>query len=90
MESSDNAATSSETDANANVAIKNVANIDCMFYCCNLEFIELSLFNFNNDIKIHGIFDFGPKLKQIKTNKITCDKILEVYPEYKNIIIINN
>lgn len=28
MESSDNAATSSETDANANVAIKNVANID--------------------------------------------------------------
>ena len=28
MESSDNAASSSETDANANVAIKNVANID--------------------------------------------------------------
>lgn len=32
MESSDNAATSSETDANANVAIKNVANIDGEVY----------------------------------------------------------
>ena len=32
MESSENAATSSETDANANVAIKNVANIDGEVY----------------------------------------------------------
>lgn len=32
MESSDNAATSSETDANANVSIKNVANIDGEVY----------------------------------------------------------
>ena len=70
---------------------KNVTDIECMFYCCdNLEFLDLSLFNFNNNIDNHLIFDFGPQLKQIKTNKITCDKILEAYPKYKNIIIINN
>ena len=62
-----------------------------MFYCCcNLEFLDLSLFNFNNNIYNHLIFDCGPQLKQIKTDKITCDKILEVYPKYKNIIKIKN
>ena len=70
---------------------KNVTDIECMFYCCdNLEFLDLSLFNFNNNIYNHLIFDCGPQLKQIKTDKITCDKILEVYPKYKNIIKIKN
>ena len=58
---------------------KNVTDIECMFYCCcNLEFLDLSLFNFNNNIDNHLIFDFGPQLKQIKTNKISQQNDIKI------------
>ena len=68
----------------------NVTNMESMFHACNkLEKLNLAKFDTSSVSNIYGMFNLIPTTIEIITNTTVKDWILEHFPSYTNIMVVN-
>ena len=68
----------------------NVTNMESMFHDCNkLEKLNLAKFDTSSVSNIYGMFNLIPTTIEIITNTTVKDWILEHFPSYTNIMVVN-